>query len=53
MPPGLALEPTGIVLMMGAGAALLVQWGVIPLLGAEPAAAGAGRAGACRRGASR
>ena len=34
--PQLALEPTGIVLMMGAGAALLVQWGVIPLLGLSP-----------------
>ena len=34
--PGQALEPTGIVLMMGAGAALLVQWGVIPLLGLSP-----------------
>ncbi|USU07547.1 MFS transporter [Sphingomonadaceae bacterium OTU29MARTA1] len=34
--PALALEPTGIVLMMGAGAALLVQWGVIPLLGLSP-----------------
>lgn len=34
--PALALEPTGIVLMMGAGAALLVQWGVIPLLGLTP-----------------
>ena len=34
--PELALEPTGIVLMMGAGAALLVQWGVIPLLGLTP-----------------
>lgn len=34
--PSLALEPTGIVLMMGAGAALLVQWGVIPLLNLSP-----------------
>ena len=34
--PAAALEPTGIVLMMGAGAALLVQWGVIPLLGLSP-----------------
>ncbi|GAA0659137.1 MFS family permease [Sphingomonas insulae] len=34
--PALALQPTGIVLMMGAGAALLVQWGVIPLLGLSP-----------------
>jgi hypothetical protein len=30
--PAAALEPTGIVLMMGAGSALLVQWGIIPLL---------------------
>ena len=34
--PTLALEPTGIVLMMGAGAALLAQWGVIPLLNLSP-----------------
>lgn len=34
--PAQALEPTGIVLMMGAGAALLVQWGVIPLLDMGP-----------------
>jgi MFS family permease len=31
-----ALEPTGIVLMMGAGSALLVQWGIIPLLDLKP-----------------
>jgi MFS family permease len=36
LPPALALEPTGIVLMMGAGAALLVQWGIIPLLNLNP-----------------
>jgi MFS family permease len=36
--PALALQPTGIVLMMGAGAALLVQWGLIPLLGLAPRA---------------
>lgn len=36
IPPDQALQPTGIVLMMGAGAALLVQWGVIPLLGLSP-----------------
>jgi MFS family permease len=36
--PALALEPTGIVLMMGAGASLLVQWGLIPLLGMRPRA---------------
>jgi hypothetical protein len=34
--PADALQPTGIVLMMGAGAALLVQWGIIPLLNMKP-----------------
>lgn len=34
--PAAALPPTGIVLMMGAGAALLVQWGLIPLLNFSP-----------------
>ena len=34
--PALALEPTGIVLMMGAGASLLAQWGIIPLLNLNP-----------------
>ena len=34
--PAAALEPTGIVLMMGAGASLLVQWGIIPLLNLNP-----------------
>lgn len=34
--PADALQPTGIVLMMGAGAALLVQWGIIPLLDMRP-----------------
>jgi MFS family permease len=34
--PAAALEPTGIVLMMGAGASLLAQWGVIPLLDLKP-----------------
>ena len=34
--PALALQPTGIVLMMGAGAALLVQWGIIPNLNLRP-----------------
>ena len=34
--PALALEPTGIVLMMGAGSSLLVQWGLIPLLNLDP-----------------
>lgn len=38
LPPALALEPTGIVLMMGAGAALLAQWGLIPLLNLSPRA---------------
>jgi hypothetical protein len=36
LPPAEALQPTGIVLMMGAGAALLVQWGLIPLLNLRP-----------------
>ena len=36
LPPAQALEPTGLVLMMGAGAALLVQWGLIPLFGLTP-----------------
>ena len=36
--PSLALEPTGIVLMMGAGAALLAQWGLIPTLNLKPRA---------------
>ena len=34
--PSAALEPTGIVLMMGAGSALLVQWGIIPILNLGP-----------------
>ena len=34
--PVAALEPTGIVLMMGAGASLLAQWGIIPLLNLTP-----------------
>lgn len=33
-----ALEPTGLVLMMGAGSALLAQWGLIPLLDLRPRA---------------
>jgi len=40
-----ALQPTGLVLMMGAGSALLAQWGLIPLLDLRPRAlilAGAG-----------
>ena len=36
--PAQALEPTGIVLMMGAGAALLAQWGIIPTLNLAPRA---------------
>ncbi|MGY4395006.1 MFS family permease [Sphingomonas sp. UYAg733] len=31
-----ALQPTGMVLMMGAGSSLLVQWGLIPLLNLTP-----------------
>ncbi|MFD1787428.1 MFS transporter [Sphingomonas floccifaciens] len=38
LPPIEALQPTGLVLMMGAGAALLVQWGLIPLLDLRPRA---------------
>ena len=38
LPPAQALEPTGIVLMMGACAALLAQWGLIPLLNLTPRA---------------
>lgn len=34
--PIAALQPTGMVLIMGAGAALLVQWGLIPLLNLDP-----------------
>jgi MFS family permease len=36
--PVAALEPTGLVLMIGAGASLLVQWGLIPLLDLRPRA---------------
>ncbi len=36
--PASALEPTAIILMMGAGASLLAQWGVIPLLDLSPRA---------------
>lgn len=36
LPPDQALEPTGIVLMMGAGSALLAQWGLIPTLNLKP-----------------
>lgn len=34
--PIAAIEATGLVLMMGAGAALLAQWGIIPLLNLNP-----------------
>ncbi|HEX8485189.1 MFS transporter [Sphingomonas sp.] len=34
--PAEALQPTSLVLMMGAGAALLAQWGVIPRLSLTP-----------------
>ena len=36
--PADALAPTAIILMMGAGASLLAQWGVIPLLDLSPRA---------------
>jgi MFS family permease len=36
LPPVEAIQPTGLVLMMGAGSALLVQWGLIPLLDLNP-----------------
>ena len=36
--PAAALESTGIVLIMGAGAALLAQWGIIPALNLRPRA---------------
>ncbi|MCW3834873.1 MFS transporter [Sphingomonas canadensis] len=38
MTPAEALGPTGIVLMMGAGSALLAQWGLIPMLDLRPRA---------------
>ena len=34
--PAAALQPTGLVLMIGAGSALLVQWGLIPLFDLKP-----------------
>ena len=37
-PLSLALQSTGLVLMMGAGASLLVQWGLIPILNLKPRA---------------
>ena len=36
LPPAQALQPTGLVLIMGSGAALLAQWGLIPLLDLKP-----------------
>lgn len=45
LPPVEALQPTGLVLMIGAGASLLAQWGLIPMLDLRPRAlvlAGAG-----------
>jgi MFS family permease len=36
LPPAEALQPTGLVLMMGAGSALLIQWGIIPRLNLTP-----------------
>jgi MFS family permease len=36
--PAAALQPTGLVLMMGAGSSLLAQWGLIPLLDLRPRA---------------
>ncbi len=36
VPPIEAIGATGLVLMMGAGAALLAQWGIIPLLDLNP-----------------
>ena len=38
LPPSAAQDSIGIVLMIGAGAALLVQWGIIPLLDLRPRA---------------
>ncbi len=34
--PALALQPTGLVLIIGAGSALLAQWGIIPNLNLDP-----------------
>ncbi|MES2445041.1 MAG: MFS transporter [Pseudomonadota bacterium] len=36
--PADAIQPTGLVLLMGAVSALLVQWGLIPLLDLKPRA---------------
>jgi len=38
LPPVAAQQSVGLVLMIGAGAALLVQWGLIPLLNLKPRA---------------
>jgi MFS family permease len=38
LPPIEALHPTGLVLMIGAGASLLAQWGLIPMLDLRPRA---------------
>ena len=38
LPPAMAQQSIGIVLMMGAGATLLAQWGLIPLLSLTPRA---------------
>ncbi|MDF2384518.1 MFS transporter [Nostoc ellipsosporum NOK] len=38
LPPAEALQPTGLVLMLGAGASLLAQWGLIPMLDLRPRA---------------
>lgn len=38
LPPVEALQPTGLVLILGAGAALLAQWGIIPLMDLKPRA---------------
>lgn len=36
LPPAMALQPTGLVLIIGAGSALLAQWGIIPNLNLDP-----------------
>jgi len=55
LPPVEALQPTGLVLMIGAGASLLAQWGLIPMLDLRPralvlAGAGAGLLGCVATG---
>jgi MFS family permease len=50
LPPAEALHPTGLVLMMGAGASLLAQWGLIPMLDLRPRPSSApARSGAAPR----